>query len=204
MSPDDAKAAAAHGVDAAGASVVGVDAIARVAAADEGALRELYDTFGRRALAIAWEVLRDRAEAEDVVQQTFVEVWRRARDYDPARGSPMAWIATIAKSRALNQVRTRASQQRRIEAAADQVTTTTTESPHAAFERGEDRSRLHALMSHLEPEREQVVRLAYFEGLTHTQIAAQTGQPVGTVKTRLRLGIARLAELLARASGGGA
>lgn len=172
------------------------DLVRRAAAGERSALRGIYDRLAARVLAVGRAVLGDGAEAEDVVQETFVEVWRRASEFDATRGTPEAWVLVIARSRALNRRRARGSAGRTAEAAALE--------PGADAPLPDDlagvaagRSRLATALQALPAEQRKVIELAYFEGLSQREIAAHTGQPLGTIKTRAKLGLEKLAALVA-------
>jgi len=147
-------------------------------------------------MAIAMRLLKDRAEAEDVVQETFVEVWKRADQYEPARGRAVARIATIARNRALDRLRARDRSARTAEGAvAERPDATAPLELERATQRS-DRERVLRALSSLPPEQWQVIELAYFDGMTQSEIATPANIPLGTVKTRIRLGMAKLAKLL--------
>jgi RNA polymerase sigma-70 factor (ECF subfamily) len=158
-----------------------------MAAGDHAVLGELYDRYAGLAYGLALRILRDAAEAQDVVQEVFVQVWRQAGRYDPARGTPEAWVCTIARTRALDRVRRRAA--RREERSAPPAPST--RAP-AADEALAVRSALGSLPS----EQREALELAYFEGLTQSEIARRLGEPLGTVKSRIRTGMMRLREAL--------
>jgi RNA polymerase sigma-70 factor, ECF subfamily len=167
----------------------------RVAAGDARALRKLYDRCAPVVLALALRILRNRAEAEDTLQDAFLEAWRRAGAFDARRGSATAWILAIARSRALDRLRARSSADRAAQAAAREEMAAPSP-PIESAERRQERERLQRALSALPPEQRQTLELAYFEGLTQSEIAARTGDPLGTVKTRCRLALDKLAGFL--------
>jgi RNA polymerase sigma-70 factor (ECF subfamily) len=168
----------------------------RVAQGDMAALRILYDEHSGRAMAIAMRVLRNEPEAEDVVQETFLEVWRRAAQFDEQRGGVPAWVVTIARSRAIDRLRSTGTTSRAIEAASGSLVPPPETLPSEMVEQRRDEVRVAAALEQLPPEQRQAITLAYFEGLSQSEIAAKTGSPLGTVKMRVKLGMGKLAKLL--------
>jgi len=164
------------------------------AAGGARALRELYRGAGGKVMAVALRILRDRGDAEDVVQEVFLEMWRRAERYDARRASLETWAVVIARSRAIDRLRARGSATRAAEAHAREPAP---EPP--TLEAGEalqERERVHRALATLPTEQREAIELACWEGLTHSEISARTGQPLGTVKTRLRLAMAKLQDRL--------
>lgn len=181
------------------------DLLARIARGDVKALRSLYDQHAARALGVARRILKDRSEAEDIVQETFLELWRRAATYDHDRAGASAWIITIARSRAIDRLRASASASRAVSGSAatavdpDGSLPTAALSPSDAAEQSGDRVRITRALATLPAEQRRTIELAYYQGLSQREIAAKTGDPLGTVKMRVRLGIAKLANLLREA-----
>lgn len=177
--------------------------LARVAGGDISALRTLYDEHAPRALGIANRILRDLGEAEDIVQETFLELWRRASQFDPARGGAVAWIVTIARSRAIDRLRTAGTSDRTLEgvATAPELLGASAFSPifsgpSEQAERRRDQRRVAAALAALPAAQRQTIELAYFEGLSQSEIAARTASPLGTVKMRVKLAMEKLTVLL--------
>jgi RNA polymerase sigma-70 factor (ECF subfamily) len=185
---------------AAAAGLVAEEIISRIARGDVGALQSAYDAFAGRALAIALRILRSTGEAEEVVQETFVEIWRRAPEYRRERGTPGVWIAAIARSRAIDRLRERTRDENTIRALAAQPPREPDPPPFESAARRQERMRVRAALAALPPEQRRTVELAYFEGLTQREIARATGEALGTVKTRIRLGMEKLADSLLEAS----
>jgi RNA polymerase sigma-70 factor (ECF subfamily) len=154
--------------------MTGADLIRRMAEGDREAFREFYDRHARQVYPLIVRIVRDRADAADVLQDVFWEAWQSAASYDPGRGSPEAWIFMRARTRAIDRVR---SVRRRGETFVAPV---------------DERVAAAA------PEPGQVLELAYYGGLTQTEISERLAQPLGTVKTRIRLGLERLREVLKR------
>ena len=168
--------------------------LGRIACGDAAAFRLLYRQVSARAMGIALRLLKDRAEAEDVVQDTFLEVWKRAGQYEPERGGAVAWIVTIARSRAIDRLRAHGRSARTVSSSLEEPGAAP-EPPELADQR-RDRERVLSALSTLPPEQREVIELAYFEGMTQAEIASFTREPLGTVKTRVRLGMAKLADML--------
>lgn len=174
----------------------------RLRARDERALAELYDLVAPWVLGVAFRILQDEAEAEDVVGDVFQQVWGHIDQHDARRGPLVPWILSIARNRALDALRRRRRWWRKAErwerareAAAEDVV-----GAHAPFEGSVPgwplHREVHAALGALPEEQRRVVLLAYFEGLTHSEIARRLGQPLGTVKTRLRIAHQKLTEAL--------
>src|SRR5215467_8713655 len=180
-------------------SDVSAGLLARIAQGDREAFGRFYDAFAGLALGLIRRILRDPAAAEEVLQEVFWQIWREAARYDPRRGSPEAWVVMRAKTRAIDRLRAMRRREKTFVAPADDSLTRSTEEPAenpgvAVETRGLVRSALNAL-----PESQRrVVELAFFEGLTQSEIAGRLGEPLGTVKTRARLGLERLKSLITR------
>jgi len=161
------------------------------------AMRAIYARCAGRAFAIVLHLLRSRADAEEVLQETFLEVWRRAREFDPARGGLETWVLTMARTRAIDRLRSAGAQARLVEGASKEaLVSPSPPEPSEVASQHEERARVEAALRTLPPEQREVVTLAYFEGLSQQEIAERTGTPLGTVKTRTRLALEKLATLL--------
>ena len=168
----------------------------RLAAGEGRALEQLYDRYHILVYSVALRVVRDEMLAEDIVQEVFLRVWRRPESYDPSRGRFLSWLMSVTRNRAIDEVR-RLSRRFRIEDrrqdAAEQVRSTDRlDAPELAAAIGDERREVRAALASLPPPQRRVLELAYFEGLTQTEIAALTETPLGTVKTRTRLAMNRL------------
>lgn len=171
--------------------------LARIAQGDRDAFGRFYDAFAGLALGLIRRILRDPAASEDVLQEVFWQIWQEAARYDPKRGSPEAWVVMRAKTRAIDRLRAIRRREKTFVAPVDESVARSSEAPAenpgvAAETRGLVRSALDSLP---EPQR-RVVELAFFEGLTQSEIASRLGEPLGTVKTRARLGLERLRRLM--------
>jgi RNA polymerase sigma-70 factor, ECF subfamily len=172
--------------------------LARVAKGDVAALQTIYERHAPRAVAIAYRILRDRSEAEDVVQETFLELWRRSSQFDAARGGAIAWVVTIARSRAIDRLRASGTAGRTIASAnaGEGLVPLALPLPSDEAEQRRDVARVATALSALPDAQRETIELAYFEGLSQSEIAERTGTPLGTVKMRVKLAMAKLAALL--------
>lgn len=161
---------------------------------DARALEDLYRRHGPRIYALLLRMLRESADAEEILQETFVAAWRRAGEYASSRGSVEAWLITLARSRAIDRIRNRGARLRLVRQS-EQLAPA--EPPAEEPPDVHARTRLRKALGALPPEQRRAIELAYWEGLSQSEISEHTGDPLGTVKTRVRLGLQRLAELLA-------
>lgn len=166
-----------------------------VAAGDESALAAIYDRYSSILLGLLLRILHSRAEAEDVLQEVFVQVWRRADSFDESRGRGFTWLVTLARSRAIDRLRALDSRQRAATASAAEPSEVVSDASLDAF-RSEQREIVRSALSQLTEDQRRTLLLAYEEGLTQSEIAARLNQPLGTVKTRTRAGLMKLRELL--------
>ena len=171
--------------------------IRRVADGDQSALTELYDATSRLVFGLILRVVTDRSSAEEVLLDVYTQVWRQASSYDSKRGAPLAWLMTIARTRGIDRLRAgKHENQNRDSLDAIGEITATTASPEADSVSAERRRLVRSALDTLSPEQREVIELAYFSGLSHSEIALKLGQPLGTVKTRTRLGMIKLREML--------
>jgi len=173
----------------------------RVAGRDSQALADLYDRYAPVALALAGRILGDRSEAEDVIQVVFTKVWTDASRYDPSKGSPTSWLLSWVRNGAIDRLRRREALQRAAVTSAGLAAAARDDAHDPDEPSAEDRERLKSAVAALPADQRQVIELAYFEGLSQTQIAQRLGEPLGTVKTRVRLGMAKLRQALPVLSG---
>jgi len=167
--------------------------VERVAQGDRSAFLELYDRHVSRVFALATRMLGDRASAEEVTQDAFLKLWTRARAFSPTRGALLAWLLTIARNNALDRIRLEARRPALVEASLSDLEDgrPDLQAPGSGSEEARWRS-LRFALAELPDGQRQVIELAYYQGLTHSQMAEMLGLPLGTVKTRLRLGMERL------------
>jgi RNA polymerase sigma-70 factor (ECF subfamily) len=167
-----------------------------IALRDEPALGLLYDRYRAILFGLLQRILNNREEAEDVLQEVFWQVWRRAGDFDEERGRPFTWLVTLARSRAIDRLRSLASRERVAVASVLETVDEVSDAATDAF-KSEQRGLVASALAQLPEEQKRPLMLAYFDGLTQSEIAASLGAPLGTVKTRMRTGMIKLRELLA-------
>ncbi|MEO5797868.1 MAG: sigma-70 family RNA polymerase sigma factor [Gemmatimonadales bacterium] len=165
------------------------------------AMSALYDRYAPNLLGLALRITREQADAEEVVIDTFAQAWRDAARFEVGRGSVAAWLATIARSRALDTMRSRSRRGRLADAAEAEGGATPAmgsgfASPVANLLADERARRIRDAMMELPDAQRATLDLAYFEGLSQSEIAERLGEPLGTIKTRVRLGLRKLRELL--------
>lgn len=170
--------------------------LAAIAASDPDALVALYDRYGRLAFGLAYRILGDAFLAEEVVQDAFMNVWRNAAKFDANRGAVRSWLLAIVHHRAVDRLREWRGKAPEVNLDDAALTLAAPDVWGALLDQLELESVQQALAA-LPEEQRLALELAYFQGLTHQEIAERTGWPLGTVKSRLRLGLAKLADLLA-------
>lgn len=172
-----------------------IELLHAVARNEEGALTVLYDRYRLILFGLLVRILSSREEAEDVLQEVFLQVWRRAADFDEERGRPFTWLVTLTRSRAIDRLRSVAARQRLVDSALTEVGEDVTDAASDTL-LSEQREIVARALATLPEEQRRTLKLAYFEGLTQSEIAAKLGSPLGTVKTRMRAGMTTLRELL--------
>jgi RNA polymerase sigma-70 factor (ECF subfamily) len=178
--------------------------LADVAAGEPAALGALYDRHVRAVYSMALRVLRDEADAEDVVQEVFAQVWRQATRYDRTRGTVAAWMLTMARSRAIDRLRARRARPDAHTAVDTVERPAPAADPADAIAAERDAERVRLALDALPALQRLALELAYFEGLTQSEIASRLEEPLGTVKTRIRLGLIKLRDALTGSPAGGA
>jgi RNA polymerase sigma-70 factor, ECF subfamily len=176
------------------------DALRRCAAGDQAAFAEVYDASSARAFGLALRVLRDHAQAEESVQEAYLQVWRQSSRFDPARGSAISWILMIVHGTAVSQVRSsqaRSNREEVYERQVDPLRVGRDDPTGAAADANMDAGRVREALSQLTDLQRTAIELAYFEGRTHTEVAGLIGIPLGTAKTRIRDGLLRLRDVMA-------
>lgn len=165
--------------------------LARVADGDAAAFQAFYGRTSPKLFGIILRILPERPEAEDVLQEVYVTLWRKAATFDPARASPITWVATIARNRAIDRLRARpVGRHAPVEEAYDLADDGP--APDAGLALSQEAQRLHAALATLEPRHAAAIRACYFEGVTYDELALREGVPVGTLKSWVRRGLIRM------------
>jgi RNA polymerase sigma-70 factor, ECF subfamily len=171
---------------------------------DEGAFATFYDRFAPGLFSMIYTILRDQKESEDVLQEAFVQMWKRSATYDPARSSLFTWAVMISRHKAIDRLRSRQRQSRLSEAMASEAASVPVSAPadraDHALARSDERERVRAALAQLGATQRQAIDLAFFAGLTQTQISERLGEPLGTVKARIRRGLLALRDVLGEIS----
>ena len=179
------------------APVPAAQLVARIARGDEAAFGQFYDAYAGLAFGLIRRILRDEPSAEEVLQEVFWQVWREAGSFDPDRGTAEAWLVMRAKTRAIDKLRSIRRKEQTFVAPVDEGSArgpdSRGENPALA---AEDRTLVAGALAKLPEAQRRVIELSFFGGLTQSEIATRLGEPVGTVKTRARLGLERLRGML--------
>ena len=170
--------------------------IESIATGDQASLAALYDATNQLIFGMIVRVLRDTAAAEEILLDVYTQVWRQASQYDPERGSPLAWLITIGRSRAINRLRSRSLGVARESIQNAKDIASEDADPELASILSERKRLVRTALGTLPAKQRDVIELAYYSGLSHSEIAFQLGEPLGTVKTRTRLGMLKLREIL--------
>ncbi len=172
------------------------EAMLRLADGDRSALEWIYQATSAKLFGICLRILGDRGEAEDALQDVYVSLWQRAKSYDPDRASPIGWLAVFARNRAID--RRRKSKVRSGAVPVDEALELPDREPlaDAILESGERSARIHHCISTLESRQQDAIRTAFFEGTTYAELAETRGVPLGTMKSWVRRGLARLKRCL--------
>lgn len=173
-----------------------------IAAGDLGSFRELHRRYAGVIISTVFKVLNDQEDAEDVSQEVFAQIWAKAHLYEPAKGKPLTWAATMARNRAIDCLRSKQRRSRLRNAFGEELTVTEMRSPAGdssdeAYAR-ETSSIVRSAVMELSKEQREAIELAYFSGLTQHEIADQLGQPLGTIKARIRRGVMKLRGIVSR------
>lgn len=171
-----------------------VTLVDRIAARDAGAVGELYDRHSRLLYGLILRILRDRSEAEEVLQEVFVLVWNRVSTYSATLGSPVGWLVGIARNRAIDRLRANAVRLRAVEAARFEFQPN--DDPETSASLGEQQRAIMRALDAIPREQRELIEEAYYLGFTHSELAERHKLPLGTVKTRIRTGLLTLRQQL--------
>lgn len=174
------------------------DLLLRTARGDEEAFAQLYDRFSPGLYSLVLRMVHDEREAEDVLQDGFSHIWRRAATYDPERSSAFTWAVMVLRNKAIDRLRVRYRLERTAAKAAEESRHVPDSDEAAALEPAmrEQRRMIRAALTGIPAEQKEAIELAFFNGLTHEQIAAKLATPLGTIKARIRRGLLRLRDAL--------
>lgn len=176
-----------------------VDLLQAIAAGDSGALGALYDRYGRLIYSLAWTIIRDDAAAEEITQDVFLQVWHKAGTYQPDLGKVTTWLVRVARNRAIDLLRRKNIRPEASQVSLEEFEFTESEDAVEVEREAEQnfaRWRVLDALAQIPEEQRQVLLLAYLKGYSHQQIADLTGEALGTVKTRIRLAMQKLRQLL--------
>ena len=166
--------------------------VAAIRSGDQEAMAELYDRYSSIVYSVALRVLQDTGAAEDVLQDIFMQLWRKPGAFDASRGNMAAWLAVIARHRAIDALR-----RRRPENDIEDVVVSVESDLASEAERSRTMDKVRGALEAMSKEQRSALEMAYFDGMTHTEIAQKTGEPLGTIKTRIRTGLISLRKVLA-------
>ncbi len=166
--------------------------MSRIGAGDRGALRQLYDATSAKLFGVCLRILSDREESEDVLQEVYVTVWRRADRFDASRASVMTWVSTIARNRSIDRLRARGPMAYAEPVEEMDLPDDKAVGAEALLVAAGEEGRLHNCLSELDDRTENVIRTAFFEGVTYDALARRMDTPLGTVKSWVRRGLAKL------------
>ena len=163
-----------------------------IAAADRDSFSRFYDRFSPLVYTLALRMLKAQSDAEDLLQEVFLQVWRQAAAYNAERGSPEAWLINIARSRAIDKLRSIRRRERSFVLTEDPAAAESSADVETSAGESETKLIMNSALANLPAAQRRVLELAYFDGLSQTEIAARLAEPLGTVKTRMRAAIQRL------------
>lgn len=170
--------------------------LSRIAQGDEQAFAKFYDLFANGLYSLVFKILNDAKEAEDVLQEGFAQIWKKASTYDGSRSSAFTWSVMILRNKAIDHIRSRQRQSRLIEEAALEFSRDAEPENDDGVFQNEKRAIVRAALDKIPGEQRQAIDLAFFSGLTQAQISEKLGEPLGTVKARIRRGLLKLRDFL--------
>lgn len=176
-----------------------IELLRRIGAGDRQSFEQFYDRFSRILYSIAYRLLRNEQAAEDVLQEVFVQIWRKAPLYDPERGKPLTWAVTLTRHRAIDLIRSTERRSQRHEEARKETQAEEKFDAHDSFlaaAASENYASVRAALQKLSSDQREAIELAFFASLTQAEIAERLNQPLGTIKARIRRGLIKLRGLV--------
>jgi RNA polymerase sigma-70 factor (ECF subfamily) len=176
-----------------------IDLLRRIGQGDHRGLEDFYDRISGTLFGIAFRILNNRESAEDVLQEVFVQIWEKAPLYDPSRGKPLTWAVALTRNKAIDRLRStqrRARLQEDVKKETDNLERIDARSSFDTVSAGEHGKLARDAILRLSDEQREVIELAFIQSLTQSEIAARLGEPLGTIKARIRRGLAKLRELI--------
>ncbi len=184
-----------------GEGISDADLMAQISRREERALEQLYDRYSRAVYSLILRITHQPASSQEIVQEVFLQLWRNAHAYQPSRGPVEPWLLTLARYRALDYVRGKTEKQRQREESVDEFSLEVPmPNPEQWLDQQRRAEKVRTLMSSLPEAQRRAIELAYFEGMTHSEIADAMKEPLGTVKTWIRSALTQLRQKLAEAS----
>ncbi len=176
--------------------IIAPELVAQVAKGNRHAFSQLYDLSNSLLFTLAKKILVETDATAELLQEVYIEIWQKAHKYDPDRGSPLSWMVTLTRSRAIDRLRSRGWKSRRIAGSLENSTGVALEAdnptPLESYAQQELREKVGSALSVLPKEQRQALQLAYYEGMSQAEIAARLQEPLGTIKTRIRLAVLKL------------
>ena len=182
------------------AQIADREMIERIGRGDQSALSALYDRLSRPLYSLALRMLGDAGDAQDALQDVFLQIWSRAATYNPEQSTVFSWTVLLTRSRVIDRLRARGRRSRVVVASTEDAPTaadaSTVESAADTAEKNDEAARVRSVLNNLPSEQREAIELAFFGDLTHHEIAARLGEPLGTIKARIRRGLLKLRERL--------
>jgi RNA polymerase sigma-70 factor (ECF subfamily) len=175
-----------------------IELLRKIAAADRGAFAEFYDRHSTLMFSVACKILNDQTEAQDVLQETFVQIWEKAKNFDPKLGKASSWVAVLVRNKAIDRLRASQRRSRLAEQAEahSEIATDLSETVNETMHGQETAKLIRSAITGLPAEQRNAIELAFFSGLTQNEISAKLNQPLGTIKARIRRGLLKLRDQL--------
>jgi RNA polymerase sigma-70 factor (ECF subfamily) len=173
-----------------------VELLREIGAGDRAAFAQFYDRYSKLLFSIAFKILNDAKEAEDVLQEVFLQIWDKAGQYDSRLGKPVSWAVTLTRNKAIDHIRSSQRRTKLVEAAATEMTAPPEEPANESVHDRENSALIGSAVAELPAEQRQAIELAFFRGLTQNEISETLKEPLGTIKARIRRGMLKLRDRL--------